>query len=124
MKTTKFYYSKPVHVRLIPVMTDAQGEPLYIFRDESITKIVRTVPRVTVASVYDPEKNVMSFGVAVCSPKDIFKKSIGRELALERAKTKPVAVVSPRRGRIRSVSKRYANEIMSSALSKDVQFEL
>ena len=125
MKTIKYYYSKPVHVRTIPVMTDAQGMPLYIFKDESISRVVRTVPRITVASIYDPTANTMSFGVAVCSPKDVFKKSIGRKLAEDRARIKPaVKVTGIKPGRIRSVSKRYANELISSYLSKDVQFDL
>jgi len=78
MKTVKFYYSKPVHVRLIPVMTDSQGEVNFVFN--SVSQIVRTLPRVTVASVYDPINNTMSFGVSVCSPKDTFKKKEGRKL--------------------------------------------
>ena len=125
MKTVKYYYSKPVHVRTIPVMTDAQGVPLYIFRDESISRVVRTVPRVTVASIYDPIANTMVFGVAVCSPKDVFKKAIGRKLAEDRARIKPAAkVVGIKPGRVRSVSKRYANELIASYLAKDVQFSL
>ena len=124
MKTVKYYYSKPVHVRLIPCMTDAQGRPLFIFRDESITKIVKTVPRVTVASIYDPAENTMKFGVAICSPKDVFKKAIGRKLAEDRARIKPaVTIKGIKRGCIRKVSRKYANELISSYLSKDVQFD-
>ena len=125
MKTVKYYYSKPVHVRTIPVMTDAQGQPLYIFNDKSISQVIRTVPRITVASIYDPITNTMAFGVAVCSPKDVFKKSIGRKLAEDRARIKPaVKIAGIKPGRIRSVSKRYANELIGSYISKDVQFDL
>ena len=67
----------------------------------------------------------MYFGVAICSPKDVFKKTIGRKLAEDRARIKPALTVKGiKRGCIRSVSKRYANELISSSLSKDVQFEL
>ena len=106
-------------------MTDAQGTPLFIFRDDSISKIVRTVPRITVASIYDPVNNEMRFGVAVCSPKDTFKKSVGRQLATDRARIRPNVVVKPiKKGCVRSTSKRYANELISAYLSKDVQFDL
>lgn len=125
MKTIKYYYSKPVHVRLLPCMTDAQGEPLFVFKDESISRIVRTVPRVTVASIYDPVENTMRFGVAICSPKDTFKKCIGRKLAEDRARIKPsIVIVGIKKGCVRNVSKRYANELISSYISKDVQFDL
>ena len=121
MKTTKFYYSKPVHVRLIPVATDAQGDPCYVYSDRSMSTILKTLPRITVASIYDSVEGTMSFGIAVCSPKDVFKKSVGRKLAEDRARIKPaIKVTISKRGKIRSVSKRYANELISSYLSKDV----
>ena len=125
MKTVKYYYSKPVHVRLIPVMTDSQGEVSFVM--SGISQIVRTLPRVTVASVYDPDDNTMYFGVSVCSPKDTFKKSTGRKLAEDRARIKPnvkVKLTSRKRDYIRRISKRYANELMSEYLSKDVHFDL
>lgn len=122
MKTVKFYYSKPVHVRLLPCVTDAQGEPLFL-HEKMQSKIMRTLPRITVAAMYDSDTNSMAFGVAVCSPKDVFKKAIGRELAKNRAEVKPIVEVKAiRRGCVRSVSRRYANEIISSYLSKNVQF--
>lgn len=122
MKTVKFYYSKPVHVRLIPVMTDSQGEINFVFN--SVSQIVRILPRVTVASVYDPITNTMSFGVSVCSPKDTFKKSIGRKLAEDRARIKPVVkVCGIKRGSVRKVSRNYANKLISEYISKDVRFD-
>lgn len=125
MKTVKFYYSKPVHVRLIPVMTDSQGEINFVF--DSVSQIVKTLPRVTVASVYDPLNNTMSFGVSVCSPKDIFKKSVGRKLAEDRARIKPnvkVKLTGRKRDYIRRISKKYSNDLISEYLSKDVHFDL
>lgn len=125
MKTVKYYYSKPVHVRLIPVMTDSQGEISFVMPTTS--QIVRTLPRVVVASVYNPDDNTMSFGVSICSPKDTFKKSIGRKLAEDRARIKPnvkVKLTNSKRGYIRSVSKRYANQLIAEYLEKDVHFDL
>lgn len=123
MKTVKFYYSKPVHVRLIPVMTDSQGEINFVFN--SVSQIVRTLPRVTVASVYDPVYSTMSFGVAVCSPKDTFKKSEGRRLAEDRARIKPVVkVCGIKKGSIKNVSRNYANRLIAEYINKDVHFDL
>lgn len=122
MKNVKYYYSKPVHIRLVPVMTDSQGEVNFVFSGTS--NIVRTLPRITVASIYDPDENTMCFGVSVCSPKDTFKKSIGKKLAEDRARIKPAIKVSKiKKGCIRSVSKRYANQLISDYLSKDVRFD-
>ena len=123
MKTVKFYYSKPVHVRLIPVMTDSQGEINFVF--DSVSQIVKTLPRVTVASVYDPLNNTMSFGVAICSPKDTFKKKDGRKLAEDRARIKPaVKVCGIKRGCVKSVSRNYANRLIAEYINKDVRFDL
>ena len=125
MKTVKFYYSKPVHVRLIPVMTDSQGEVNFVM--STVSQIVRTLPRITVASVYDPIDNTMSFGVSICSPKDTFKKSVGRKLAEDRARIKPnvkVKLTSRKRDYIRRISKKYSNDLISEYLSKDVHFDL
>lgn len=30
MKKVKYYYSVPVHIRTMPVVTDANGNPVYI----------------------------------------------------------------------------------------------
>ena len=76
MKTVKYYYSAPVHIRRIPVLTDDEGNVLFIY--DKIEPSVKRVPRITVASVYDPIDNRMTFGAAICSPKDTFKKNIGR----------------------------------------------
>lgn len=123
MKTIKYYYSKPVHIRLLPVATNSQGDVEFVMSNTS--QIVKTLPRVVVASVYNPKEKIMSFGVAVCSPKDVFKKSIGRKLAEDRARINPnVKVKIIKRGSIRSVSKRYANQLIAQHLDKDVQFDL
>lgn len=136
MKTVKFYYSKPVHVRLAPIFTDVQGRPLYITSslketlDEqahmflpSSTSVVRKMPRVVVASVYDADTNSMSFGVATCSPKDTFNKEIGRNLAEERARNNPkLKIVGiKRRSAVRQISKKYANQLISEILGFNVQ---
>ena len=119
MKTVKYYYSKPVHLRRLPVLTDDEGNVLFVY--DKVDPTVKRIPRITVASVYDPETNTMTFGVATCSTKDMFSKKIGRELAEKRAREHAeVTVKAIRRGRIREVSTRYANELIERHLSKYV----
>ena len=123
MKTVKYYYSKPVHIRRVPVITDDEGNVMFIY--DKIDPTVKRLPRVTVASVYDPTTNTMTFGSAVCSPKDTFSKSVGRDLAEKRARTNPeVTVKLIKRGKIREVSTRYANDLIERRLSKYVHISL
>ena len=67
----------------------------------------------------------MYFGSAVCSPADVFKKSIGRDIAYKRAMEFPeITIRLTRRNRIREISKRYANQLISLHLNKYVQSEI
>ena len=123
MKKVKYYYSSAVSLRNLPVFTDSQGNVLYVF-DKPLVE-TKKIPRVTVASVYDPVENRMTFGVAVCCPKDTFEKHIGRDIALQRAiETPEVTVRLIKRGRIREISKRYANQLINSRLKSYVQSDL
>ena len=120
MKKVKYYYSTPVHIRTIPVVTDAQGIPVYIPNAEPIT--VKALPRIAVAAIWDTVTNRMTFGSAVCSPKDTFIKIVGRDIAYKRALEKPEAtVLITKKNRISSVSKRYAQQIIDGHLAKYVQ---
>lgn len=122
-KTVKYYYSAPVHIRRIPVLTDDEGKVLFVY--DKVEPSVKRIPRITVASVYDPVNNRMTFGAAICSPKDTFKKSIGREIAEKRARQFPeITVVGIDRRKIRDVSTRYANDLIERHLSKYVQFSI
>ena len=114
MKTVKYYYSKAIHVRYLPCVTDDQGEVVgYVSKNFSPA---RKLPRITIASVYNNEDNTMSFGMAICSPKDTFKKSVGRELAYQRALTDPACTIKDLKPhQIRKASKKYANMMMSEA---------
>lgn len=49
MKKVKYYYSEPVHLRTMNVLTDAEGNPIYI-PDAKPVK-VKSLPRITVAAV-------------------------------------------------------------------------
>ena len=123
MKTVKYYYSAPIHIRHIPVITDDEGRVLYIY--DRIEPIMKKLPRVTVASVYDPITDKMTFGASVCSPKDMFVKRIGRENAEKRARQFPeITICNVRKGKIREVSKRYANDLIAKHLEKYVHFNI
>ena len=92
MKKIKYYYSEAIHVRLMPVATDAEGEPLYILKNKTVK--VKNIPRDTVAAIWDTKTDTMTFGTAICAPKDTFKKSVGREIALKCATVKPEIIIS------------------------------
>ena len=75
------------------------------------------------ASVYDTDTRIMVFGVAACSPEDQFVKEIGRNLAKERALSKPVnKVVVAHRDKVGEISRRYADQLISKRLKKYVRF--
>lgn len=120
MRTTKYYYSRPTYVKYIKTLVDGQGEILYI-SDKDVAVKGKRIPRICVASVYDHDTNTMFFGASICSPKDQFKKSIGRELAYRRALKMPTKVTRLKAGAsVRSVSVRYANEIIDNLLKQYV----
>lgn len=120
MKSTKYYYSKPVYVRYMRTLLDGHGEVLLISDRKPFPKGKR-VPRICVASVYDKKEDMMYFGVSVCSPKDVFKKVVGRKIAYDRAIHMPVKKVRlTMRSNIRQTSTKYANEIIDTYLQKFV----
>lgn len=118
-KNIKFYYSEPLAICNLPAVLDRSGNIMYVTDKKSA--VIKKLPRITVASVYDPIANTMRFGVAVCSPEDTFVKQFGRDLAVSRALETPKAtVIGIRRGKIRETSKKHANAIINTYLSKYV----
>lgn len=123
MKKVKYYYSEPVHLRTMHVLTDAEGNPIYIPDAKPIK--VRNLPRITVAAVWNTKTDEMTFGSAICAPADVFKKSVGRDVALKRAMEFPeVTIRLTKRSKIRDTSKRYANQLISQHLNKYVRTDL
>lgn len=116
MKTTKYYYSKPVFKVYLEALTDGGGNIVYVPDKKNMQKAKR-VHRVIVASVYDNIENTLSFGVAICSPKDVFFKFKGRKLAYARALNNPNKKVRLlNRKNIRKSSIKYANELIDKYL--------
>ena len=119
----RFYYSPSLQVRRIPVITNAEGEVLFVYERREAT--CENIPRVTVASCYDSVTNTMKFGVAICSPEDQFCRKTGRELAKERALKSPkMTICGIHRKDIVSVSKKYAKELIDKYVGKYVQLDL
>lgn len=86
MKNVRFYYS--------PALRQATHSVLINPRTGEVTatgylKNPKDFPRLTICGVFDPEKGILSFGVACCSPQDQFVKAIGRKIAEERARNNP-----------------------------------
>lgn len=123
MSKVKYYYSAAAQIRRIPVVTNDAGEVLYIY--DKMEALVKRIPRVTVASVYDKKENTLSFGVAVCSPKDTFKKSIGREIALKRATESPKKVITGfKRSKVSELSRSFSRSLISEALTEYIGLDL
>lgn len=92
MKSIRYFYGTEYKVAMVPVLLDANNEVITTIGDPVGKK--KSTPRVTICSIYDDEKNTLSFGVSRCSTKDIFNKEIGKKLALNRAENSPIDVMT------------------------------
>lgn len=90
MNNVKFYFSKDFKLANMEVFLGTNNSILAV---GNIIGKPRRVPRITICSIFDPNKKTLTFGVSRCSSKDIFVKSIGRELAFERALTNPYKII-------------------------------
>lgn len=88
MKKSRFYYGDDLSIADLEVIILNEK-----FVASGNTKHRKKLPRVTICGIYDDEEQTMAFGVTKCSEKDIFVKSIGRNLALKRAEESPYRVV-------------------------------
>ena len=89
MKTIRYYYSPDYRV----VNADA-----LVYKDVSIELLekkgkTKFLPRITVCGIYDHDTNELSIGVSRCSSKDQFRKSVGREISMDRAKNNPYTII-------------------------------
>jgi len=57
---------------------DRLSEPRFFYISDNNLK------RITVARIYDREREVYYYSYAICNKKDIFKKEVGRKIALGR----------------------------------------
>ena len=116
MISVKYYYSEPAYKVFMEALTDDSGNIVYV-PDKKNQQKAKRIHRIIVASVYDNQSNSLSFGVAICSPRDVFSKYIGRKLAFARALHDPKKkVVLKNRRNIRKSSVKYANELIDKYL--------
>ena len=90
MKKERFYYGEDITLANLEVVLNQDRNIVATGKLSNASKF----PRVSICGVYDDEEQTMTYGVALCSHKDIFNKSIGRELARERAYKNPYKVVN------------------------------
>lgn len=86
MKKSRFYYTRP------PMLIQAYVNTI----EEHIVptnKVIKKWPQYTICGTLDYETNVLSVGVACCSPKDNFNKKIARRISEGRAAKKPIITI-------------------------------
>lgn len=91
MNNVKYYFSKDFKIANMEVLLGTNDT--IIATGNFVGQFTR-IPRVTICGIFDPFEKTLTFGVARCSAKDTFVKSIGRDLAYKRAITEPYKVVS------------------------------
>jgi len=89
MKKERFYYGEQFKLANLEVLMTSQ---LQILGSGSISNITN-LPRISICGIWDTETNKMSFGVARCSYKDSFDKSIGRNISRKRANETPFKII-------------------------------
>ena len=90
MNNVKFYFSKDFKLANMEVFLGTNNNILAV---GNIVSKPRRFPRITICSIFDPDKKTLTFGVSRCSSKDTFVKSIGRKLAFERALASPYKII-------------------------------
>lgn len=88
MKKVRYYYSDPVFTVQAHINITKDG-----YRLKKFIGKVKHDSRVTICGILNESTNTLSFGMARCSSKDVFKKSIGRKLAYDRALNEPLVQV-------------------------------
>ena len=87
MKIVKYFYGKPLFTETLISLTDEHGN----YVDDTCYVVKRKAhPRGTVCGIYDTDTKELNIGISRCSNKDVFVKSVGKELARNRAETKPI----------------------------------
>ncbi len=90
MKKEKYYYSEALYKAKMDVIVNCHR---YVLNEEDITEF-KPLPRITICGIYDDKERTMTYGVAKCSSKDIFKKKIGQRISYNRAFIRPYRIVN------------------------------
>lgn len=91
MNNIRYYFSSDLKTANMEVLLGTNNTVIAM---GSFVGHIKRIPRVTICGIFDPDKKMLTFGVARCSAKDTFVRSIGRNLAYKRAITEPYKVVS------------------------------
>lgn len=89
MRKPRYYYGPDISIKTVDMLAVNDN----LLCEQRIIK-TKHFPRITICGIYDDETETLSFGAAICSPKDRFVKSIGRDLAFKRANEEPCKIVS------------------------------
>lgn len=109
MKNARFYYSLPIVKATVVMVENSVFNVDDVLGYYNYTKT--PLPRITICSVLDKEKNTLSFGAAICSAKDRFVKKIGRELSYKRAMENPMLVLPVTKDNINKVRMQACEEL-------------
>jgi hypothetical protein len=82
-------------------------------------KIIKNYPRYTICGSLDYDTNLLSFGVACCSGKDVYNKKIGRRISEGRALKTPIVTVSVTKENISEVFITTAKQIEKELYQND-----
>lgn len=89
MLKERYYYGEDFKLGSAPCILDSYGRIIAYGK----AKLTKSITRATICGIWDTEKNTMTFGACICSPKDAFKREIGRQLSRERAINSPYKIV-------------------------------
>ena len=115
MESIRYYYGARYKVAQVPMLLDENNEFCGVCGD---FKPISNTPRVTICSIYNNETNEVAFGVARCSHRDQFVKSVGRDLSYYRANESPYKVVKIGENRVSDVFMTNAMDIESEVESQ------
>lgn len=114
MRKERFYYGRPWSIASVDFVVNSDFQAC----GEGVVTKTKPLSRVTICGIYDTEKNTMSFGVARCSHRDQFVKSVGRDLSYYRANESPYKVVKIGENRVSDVFMTNAMDIESEVESQ------
>lgn len=111
MKKSRFYHTAP---RMkVEVFVDLSKDKI------NLGKIIKNYPRYTICGSLDYDTNLLSFGVARCSGKDVYNKKIGRRISEGRALKTPIVTVSVTKENISEVFITTAKQIEKELYQND-----
>lgn len=111
MKKSRFYHTAP---RMkVEAFVDLSKDKI------NFGKIIKNYPRYTICGSLDYDTNLLSFGIACCSGKDVYNKKIGRRISEGRALKTPIVTVSVTKENISEVFITTAKQIEKELYQND-----